>query len=279
MNWITQLRQAWVGRGTNRTTLAAVRCTPSPPLSDRAPVVMPVLSSLDRFQLVDDYRVPDPSPRPTGHLSLIVRAPDTTAPPSPDFNGASVPKFAWVFMRPMEPRVVPAALVHDVLYAHAGRVACDQGGPGLVVDRTYADWLFYVILVEVGGMRPTRAWIAYLAVHLFGRDLWGDADNPPTAPTPEGLAAEAALREVVVRLLQTHQDTHRRLLVRMGAGLGCGVLLIVLPISAAPTTWLGIFGAIILGLLGAALCALAVPILVLTPLQSRRAKSNPDHSR
>lgn len=80
------------------------------------------------------------------------------------YDGASVPRLAWSFMPP-DGLHRAAALVHDFLYVHLGRMA----------HRTYtraeADKIFYLIMRD-SGVSYFRAKAAYLAVRAGGWTYW-----------------------------------------------------------------------------------------------------------
>ena len=72
------------------------------------------------------------------------------------FDGASSPWFSWLIIRPDDPQVMTASLVHDYLYR-------DEG-----FTKVVADAIFYEVLREQEFPR-WRAIIAYISVRLANR--------------------------------------------------------------------------------------------------------------
>lgn len=82
------------------------------------------------------------------------------------FDGASVPRLLRWFAQPMEPRLVAAALVHDLLYRRKPAL-----NTGEKLRRIDADRVFLRILLE-DGERVLRAWILFAAVRVGGWVAW-----------------------------------------------------------------------------------------------------------
>ena len=76
------------------------------------------------------------------------------------FDGASYPRLLWSLIgSPWDTDVLPAALVHDALYASE------------LVTRAEADSMF-LLLLDKNGMGSVRSYNRYLAVRAFGWSLW-----------------------------------------------------------------------------------------------------------
>lgn len=74
-------------------------------------------------------------------------------------DGASVPRPLWWFAPPFADTYLPAAVLHDAMYAtHA-------------VDKNTADWLFLRGMLTLG-VNGTKARLMYHAVRLFGGRPW-----------------------------------------------------------------------------------------------------------
>jgi hypothetical protein len=78
------------------------------------------------------------------------------------WDGASVPRFAWSFLRP-DGRIRAASLVHDYIYAKH---------KALGITRHIADSLFYEMMLDAG-IPKYKAYTAYYAVRWFGGSHWG----------------------------------------------------------------------------------------------------------
>lgn len=79
------------------------------------------------------------------------------------FDGCSIPRVLWrVFGHPLQGLALPAALVHDALYA-------TQALPRHVADR-----LFYELLLA-NGVNRAKAWAMYQGVRLGGWAAWAEA--------------------------------------------------------------------------------------------------------
>jgi len=95
-----------------------------------------------------------------------------------EFDGASIPPFAWpVIGSPFHPEFMRAAVAHDWLYATH------------LTDRKTADGVFKAILLE-DGTGEARAGLMYSAVRMAGKFSWADR--------PEDLAYLTYLRELIV---------------------------------------------------------------------------------
>jgi len=116
-----------------------------------APAIQPVNETL--YRVYARYELPG-----AGGWALIIQ-------PGFTFDGASIPRFFWrVIGHPFTGLTVPAALVHDALYATHR------------LPKHVADVLFRNLLIQ-NGVPPWRAKTMYQAVDRFG----GKAYNRPTA--------------------------------------------------------------------------------------------------
>lgn len=81
------------------------------------------------------------------------------------YDGASIPRLVWpiIGMTP-DGLLRGGALVHDALYRNGGVM------PGIdhVFTRKEADGIFHSLMAEAG-VKPRRAYLAYVGVRLFGR--------------------------------------------------------------------------------------------------------------
>lgn len=91
------------------------------------------------------------------------------------FDLASIPRFLWPLVGPME-LSIEAPLLHDYLYRHKGKLPQDSVIPFRSFTRAQADRAFRDLMGEemVGG---TRRWAAYWAVRLFGWLSWRKASG------------------------------------------------------------------------------------------------------
>ncbi len=89
-------------------------------------------------------------------------------------DGASVPWWAWSVsgLRP-DGLIRAAALAHDAIYRHHGRLPNGWIEPRRIFTRREADKLFYDLMIEAGIAR-WRAYLVYRAVRLGGRRAWND---------------------------------------------------------------------------------------------------------
>ncbi len=77
------------------------------------------------------------------------------------FDGASIPWIAEpITFSPFHPKVMQAAMVHDLLYASGA------------FSRRDADRLFWAML-RANGVRPITAWLMFAAVRLFAAGHYG----------------------------------------------------------------------------------------------------------
>jgi hypothetical protein len=102
------------------------------------------------------------------------------------FDGASVPKIFWSFIRPMAGDMMAAALVHDYIYRHNGDMPIgrfqeykrehnknEEGvwiNSDIIIGRKYGDAIFEQIMAAAG-----RGWtrkIAHRAVNIGGWLSW-----------------------------------------------------------------------------------------------------------
>lgn len=139
------------------------------------PVLQAVVAPFEGYHVLEPYdaellqEVPRGVPAQPDLRRLRIEGIDPCEPPR--FDGASIPWFLTWFLRPMEPRIVPAALVHDALYARGGQIG-DRS-----TSRRFADLCFFV-LMHGAGIPVHKCWFAYLTVRAFGRWSWrGRADG------------------------------------------------------------------------------------------------------
>ena len=92
-----------------------------------------------------------------------------TVPAGFEFDFASIPPIATVFIRPDSVGVGPP-LVHDWLYANRGQVMTDDGV--LSVSRKQADDLFLELMLGTG-VPKWKAGIMHRAVRIGGAGGWG----------------------------------------------------------------------------------------------------------
>lgn len=99
---------------------------------------------------------------------------------------ASTPRLSWTLVGILPDGLHrPAALIHDFIYQHGGRLP--RGAFGMVKDgvwqdlywsvwtREEADRLFGRIMREAG-VDPDKRRLAYQAVRIFGASHWGRRD-------------------------------------------------------------------------------------------------------
>lgn len=73
-----------------------------------------------------------------------------------EFDKASVPRLAWVWLPRDDAFIVDAAQIHDLFYER-------KTVAGRPISRKEADQIFHYMLLDAG-MRPTKAWAAYTAL-------------------------------------------------------------------------------------------------------------------
>lgn len=97
---------------------------------------------------------------------------DIRVPQRFQHDGASAPRLVWTLsgLRP-DGLLRAGALVHDFLYRSGGKLAPGAVKPPRQFSRAEADSVFHRLMVRAG-VRPWRAFIAYLAVRLFGGSSW-----------------------------------------------------------------------------------------------------------
>lgn len=242
---------------------------PPPPCDDatREVQIVPVPSSKD-----------EPDFRPLRHHVAFLRTAEAEGPDDvdelfivppcgayddaargrlPRFNGASVPAPFWWIMRPMDPRVVRAALVHDMLYIFHG-VCSDTSRKGfLEMTRRDADALFFLMLVD-DGFPPWRAWLAWLTVAWFGGSRWEEPCKLPKKRTPwiwPDAPTWAAFRQTIPA--RSGRFVGSRRFARTSAGLAAALLLAAV---LGPS--------VLLTALGALLVATAVLLLAVVAFAS-----------
>lgn len=77
-------------------------------------------------------------------------------------DGASVPRMFWrLVFPPLDRNAIRAAIIHDYLYR------MDSFG----LSRKETDILFFGLMI-IDGVDPSRAYLAYLGVRLFGSLSW-----------------------------------------------------------------------------------------------------------
>lgn len=111
------------------------------------PILQPVSDSV--WQVAVDYVCPSPVGK------VHIRAGFCT-------DGASVPRACWWWEGPMEGDTLPAAVVHDALYAAHW------------TTRAEADGCLYSLL-RGNGVSTLKAWAMHAAVRLFGGSAWAAA--------------------------------------------------------------------------------------------------------
>ena len=148
---------------------------PAPPLPPGVPgdITAPrqvLLPDLRRFRLADDvvYTWRHAGEGGAGVYRLVV-------PEGFEHDFASVPRPLWVLVAPIDLGI--ASIVHDWLYANAGRVETLRwAGTWEPVatpwTREDADRLFARLMREQGVARWRRR-AAYLAVRVFAGRFWG----------------------------------------------------------------------------------------------------------
>lgn len=87
------------------------------------------------------------------------KTPFVTVPEDFHTDGASIPRFAWVFADPAG-ELFEAAVVHDYMYTHA------------IKTKKAADLAFYCTAIQYK-VTPWKAKLAYYVVKLFGRGNYG----------------------------------------------------------------------------------------------------------
>lgn len=98
----------------------------------------------------------------TRKLIVNFRGTVITVPTGFSSDGASVPRFFWrTVFPPLQREALRAAITHDYLYR--------ENPFGLT--RKEADTLFLILMLW-DGVRPDRAYCAYIGVRLFGRKSW-----------------------------------------------------------------------------------------------------------
>lgn len=126
------------------------------------PLIVPIKESGDLYELCEDY------------IFIIYRnevAHKIVIRKGFKYDGASVPKFFAGIVGFMPDGIHrPAALLHDYLYEHKGKL---QPIGGFNYTRKEADKLFYKILKKVG-VKSWHAKLAYWAVRLGGGLYWND---------------------------------------------------------------------------------------------------------
>lgn len=143
----------------------------------KQPNITPVrVSGIEAYQLVENYRYAW-----TLASDGILR--EITVPRSLVYDGASAPRIVWTLSGILPDGLIrAAALVHDFLYIHAGKLprgcyGCLKDGVwvdlyGAVWSRKDADRMFARLMREAGVSKTQRR-LAYTAVRLFGGGAWG----------------------------------------------------------------------------------------------------------
>lgn len=95
-------------------------------------------------------------------------------------DGASSPRLFWTLVGFL-PRGIhdPAALIHDYLFFHRGRVR-DIAGRMQTFTQKECDQIFLRALQSCG-VKSWKAYMAYIAVRLFGWYYW-NKNEPKKAP-------------------------------------------------------------------------------------------------
>lgn len=194
---------------------------PAPVGDDWGPIVKPLHSQRGDYLLVEPFRPPLPPPLDR-ELGLVIRA--NGPGEQPFFNGASVPRVAWFILRPMDPRVVAAALVHDQLYVHAGRIdrrpASEhdpQGGPAVRVSRLFADLCFFYLMVQAR-LPLSIAWPGFLTVATVSFPWWGRRRPPGPVPDTEPAPADwqRVMAHEALHLIRAQPGSFARVHVILG---------------------------------------------------------------
>lgn len=92
-------------------------------------------------------------------LKKDFKTPFVTVPENFHTDGASIPRFAWVFADPAG-ELFEAAIVHDYMYKNA------------IHSKKKADLAFYWTAMQYK-VTPWKAKVAYYSVRLFGRGNYG----------------------------------------------------------------------------------------------------------
>lgn len=87
---------------------------------------------------------------------------------------ASVPRILWSVIAPTGAHS-RAAVIHDFLYAAKPPVSYNKDGVTvrMPLARSQADTAFYEAMLA-DGVPPSRAWVMWAAVRLFGWKPWRD---------------------------------------------------------------------------------------------------------
>lgn len=165
-----------------RTALAlaaslALSCCQASPASQRAssgfsqPILLPIkYRGQERYQVVRPWKW-----EWKGKVEIV--------PEGLVVDGASVPRFAWVFLPP-DGLHRAAALGHDRAYGLKGKFQ-----NGLVLSREESDEMFYCMMIKAG-VKPFTAKVAHKAVRWFGQGPW-DSDEPEVIlPVQQPLTAK-----------------------------------------------------------------------------------------
>lgn len=145
-------------------TLSLVACsTPVKQVPFTQPSLFPVLyQNVELYQNGEDWQA-----EYDGHV--------ITVPKGLVVDGASVPRWAWIFM-PRDGLHRAGALGHDWIYILRGHMP-----GGYTLTRVQADWFFYNYMRKAG-IGPLRAGIAYRAVRLGGWHAWNSQESPIILP-------------------------------------------------------------------------------------------------
>lgn len=104
-------------------------------------------------------------------FSVQVSGGTVFVPEAFQFDGASIPAFAWqIIGSPFHPRFLTAAVIHDWLY-HTHTIDRTK------IKREHADRIFHELL-NIDEVNSIKAWLMWKAVRLFGTSYWeNDADD------------------------------------------------------------------------------------------------------
>lgn len=131
---------------------------------------------------------------------------------------ASVPRFLWPLIAPMELGGIGCPLIHDWIYRHRGLPGERRAWtPAVRVSRRAADRIFREAM-RAAGVGWVKRWVAWAGVRLGGWVPW--------PPTP------SMLRSAAVRSLHTAWQTGLAILIGRWANLGIwGILAVAAGLS------------------------------------------------
>ena len=113
-----------------------------------------------RFSLAADYPWPIGEAHHPDDHRIVVPSGFTT-------DGASIPRCLWWWLPP-HGDYLPAAIIHDYLYARAGKATSNGKG----YTREQSDRIFYRGMLSLG-IPTVKAWLMWKAVRVMGWTGWG----------------------------------------------------------------------------------------------------------